>query len=79
MTRSSNPDPDPDNTPGLEPGGGVQPGDTPPDSGSTTLGLSNREPHQPRSVPWITIVIAVILALLIAALVVSSAVGWLHF
>ncbi|MEU4741733.1 DUF6480 family protein, partial [Actinosynnema sp. NPDC023658] len=27
------PDPDPARTPGLEPGGGVAPGETPPDSG----------------------------------------------
>ncbi|GAA5173022.1 MULTISPECIES: DUF6480 family protein [Amycolatopsis] len=75
----SNPDPEPDRTPGLEPGGGVQPGDTPPDSGSTTLGLSHHEPDQHRSVPVIAIVLSVVLAVLVAALLVSLAVGWLRF
>jgi len=38
------PDPDPASTPGLEPGGGVAPGSTPPDS-SQTSGLSEPEPR----------------------------------
>lgn len=39
-------DPDPDNTPGLEPGGGVTPGDTPPVEASTS-GNTFREPDLP--------------------------------
>jgi hypothetical protein len=38
------PDPDPAQTPGLEPGGGVAPGSTPPDSAQTS-GLSEPEPR----------------------------------
>ena len=38
------PDPDPRQTPGLEPGGGVAPGSTPPDSAQTS-GLSEPEPR----------------------------------
>lgn len=38
-----NPDPDPDQTPGLEPGGGVAPGDTPP-AESSMSGASDRQP-----------------------------------
>jgi len=38
-----NPDPDPDQTPGLEAGGGVAPGDTPPGESSTS-GASDRQP-----------------------------------
>ncbi|ANZ27986.1 MULTISPECIES: DUF6480 family protein [Rhodococcus] len=37
-------DPEPARTPDLEPGGGVAPGSTPPDSGSTS-GLSAPEPR----------------------------------
>nr|WP_026075247.1 DUF6480 family protein [Cellulomonas massiliensis] len=40
----SSPDPDPSDTPGLEPGGGVPVGDTPPGEASTTEGLSTRQP-----------------------------------
>ncbi len=39
-------DPDPDNTPGLEPGNGVNPGDTPPVEASTS-GNTFREPDLP--------------------------------
>jgi Family of unknown function (DUF6480) len=38
------PDPDPAKTPGLEAGGGVAPGSTPPDSAQTS-GLSEPEPR----------------------------------
>ncbi|NKQ57174.1 hypothetical protein HFP15_30315 [Amycolatopsis sp. K13G38] len=72
------PDPDPDRTPGLEPGGGVRPGDTPPDSGQTS-GLSHQEPKPPKVLPWATITVSAVLALLVAALIVASAVGWPPF
>jgi Family of unknown function (DUF6480) len=39
-------DPDPENTPGLEPGNGVAPGDTPPIEASTS-GNTFREPDLP--------------------------------
>ena len=41
------PDPDPAQTSGLEPGGGVSPGSTPPDSASTS-GLSAPQPRPDR-------------------------------
>ncbi|MFF5986875.1 DUF6480 family protein [Prauserella flavalba] len=53
------PDPDPAWTPGLEEGGGVRPGDTPPESGQTS-GLSHREPRQSKgmSIGWLVVVLA---------------------
>jgi hypothetical protein len=67
------PDPDPQRTPGLEPGGGVRPGDTPPESGQTS-GLSHHEPKPPRRTTT-RIVIAVILlfAVLVAAMLLTKA------
>jgi hypothetical protein len=41
------PDPDPARTPSLEPGGGVRPGETPPDSAQTS-GLSEPQPSARR-------------------------------
>ncbi|QWF86058.1 DUF6480 family protein [Amycolatopsis sp. CA-230715] len=64
------PDPAPENTPGLERGGGVAPGDTPPDSAQTS-GLSHSEPRPPKVTPIATIVIAVTLAVLVGALFVA--------
>jgi hypothetical protein len=43
MTTPTSPDPDPANTPGLERGGGVAPGDTPPGESSTSGAID----HQP--------------------------------
>ena len=63
------PDPDPARTPGLEPGGGVAPGEVPPDSAQTS-GLS--EPHpltRRRLVPTVTvsvIVLAIFVLLFVA-------------
>ncbi len=62
------PDPDPAETPDLEPGGGVAPGATPPDSAQTS-GLGEPEPR-PRHRYTPTSVTAIIgLALLIAVFV----------
>ncbi|MFC7616823.1 DUF6480 family protein [Actinokineospora soli] len=51
------PDPDPDRTPGLEPGGGVRPGDTPPTRAARRGGWPGRSPGpagraRARSSPW---------------------------
>lgn len=44
---TSNPDPDPETTTGLEPGGGVPPGETPPGEASTTSGVTRQQPDLP--------------------------------
>ncbi|MFJ2837899.1 MULTISPECIES: DUF6480 family protein [Nocardia] len=66
-------DPDPANTPDLEPGGGVPPGSTPPESAQTS-GLSAPEPRTSRHFPP-TGVAAVIVAVLLVAVFVVAAVG----
>lgn len=63
------PDPDPTRTPSLEPGGGVTPGETPPDSAQTS-GLSEPQPsarrkYTPATVAGI-VAIAVFLLLFVA-------------
>lgn len=67
------PDPDPNRTPGLEPGGGVRPGDTPPESGQTS-GLSHNEPEPPK-VTTVRVILALILLItvLVAAMVLTQA------
>jgi hypothetical protein len=45
------PDPDPANTPGVEPGGGVAPGDTPPDSAQTSATPNPDPPARQKLTP----------------------------
>ena len=55
-------DPQPEDTTGLEPGGGVPPGETPPGEGSTTSGVTRYQPDLP-SARTNKLVYAVILGL----------------
>jgi hypothetical protein len=71
------PDPDPRETPDLEPGGGVSPGSTPPASGQTS-GLSHPQPIPSKVGPVIWLVVIGVLALMVAGLVVAMAIGWLR-
>lgn len=66
------PDPDPARTPGLEPGGGVAPGSTPPDSAQTS-GLGEPEPR-PRNRITPTAVISLVAIALFVLLFVAAAV-----
>ncbi|MDO3647012.1 DUF6480 family protein [Nocardia mangyaensis] len=66
-------DPDPARTPGLEPGGGVSPGSTPPDTAQTS-GLSAPEPATRHRFPLIGVG-AIIVALLVVIVFVIAAVG----
>ncbi|SFQ63964.1 hypothetical protein SAMN05421810_11196 [Amycolatopsis arida] len=64
------PDPEPERTPGLEPGGGVPPGETPPESAQVS-GTAHREPDQPRSMPVVAIVVIAVLVLMVAGFFVA--------
>ncbi|MBB5897521.1 DUF6480 family protein [Kutzneria kofuensis] len=67
------PDPQPDRTPGLEAGGGVPPGETPPDSASATQAVSFHEPDPPRMLPMASVIAIVVGAVIIVALAVWAA------
>lgn len=71
------PDPDPRRTPDLEPGGGVPPGSTPPDSAQTS-GLSHPQPMPSKAMPVLWLVLTGVLVLMVAGLVLSLAIGWLR-
>lgn len=78
--RSDSPVPEPSVTPGLEPGTGVAPGDTPPASDSTSAAAQEPVPNQGpvagnRTPMVITLVLLGIIVLLCAGLVVASLVG----
>jgi uncharacterized protein DUF6480 len=74
------PDPDPARTPSLEPGGGVRPGETPPDSAQTS-GLSDPQPkarrrYTPATVAGIVaVVVFVLLFVAVGVLLVADLIG----
>lgn len=68
-------DPDPSRTPGLEPGGGVLPGDTPPDTDQTSA-TANKDPvvrHKlsPAGATGISAIVVVIVMFAIIAVLLS--------
>lgn len=64
------PDPDPRNTPGQELGGGVPPGETPPDSAQTSA--AEADPTAGRNLTPRAIITFVVVALFIALFAVSA-------
>lgn len=68
--------PDPERIPGLEPGGSVPPGETPPDAASATEGLAPRERASAHRTTWTWLTVIVVVVLLVAALFVALAVGY---
>ncbi|WP_240355530.1 DUF6480 family protein [Mycobacterium bourgelatii] len=71
------PDPDPSRTPGLEAGGGVAPGSTPPDSAQTS-GVSEPQTNPKRRMTPIAIV-SIIGLVIFVLLFVAVAVGIILF
>jgi hypothetical protein len=71
------PDPDPADTPGLEPGGSVAPGDTPP-AESSTSGASDRQPDTgSRGANWAAYAVIGGFLVVVLLLFVGYAVGLL--
>ncbi|MFI0468901.1 MULTISPECIES: DUF6480 family protein [Saccharopolyspora] len=80
-TRGSHepPDPDPDRTPGLEQGGSVPPGETPPESASATEGLSYKTKPSARPTKWIWLIAIAVVVVLVAAFFISFGAGLLGY
>ncbi|HEY8371796.1 MAG TPA: DUF6480 family protein [Pseudonocardiaceae bacterium] len=72
---TSFPDPDPDKTPGLEPGGGVAPGDTPPGEASTS-GVSHPQGQPSRVGNLVTLVLIILVTVAVLAFIVLHLIGW---
>ena len=80
MTRSDSPGPDPSVTPGLEAGGGVTPGDTPPVSDSMSGAARDLGPnHGPvsgnRTPMIVTLSVLAVIVLLSAGFIIASLVA----
>ncbi len=73
VTTAMPPDPEPSETPDLEPGGGVSPGSTPPDSAQTS-GLGEAEPR-PRHKVTPTAVITIVALVLFVALFIATGIA----
>ncbi|MCV7199503.1 DUF6480 family protein [Mycobacterium angelicum] len=65
------PDPDPSRTPGLEPGSGVPPGSTPPDSAQTS-GLSEQQPRPKRRMTPLAVISLIAVGVFVLLFVVVA-------
>ncbi|MEU4674010.1 DUF6480 family protein [Amycolatopsis sp. NPDC023774] len=70
------PGPEPNEVPGLEPGGSVTPGDTPPDAGQTS-GLSHPQPMPSRKLPAGWLIVLAVFVFLVAAFFIVLGLGYL--
>lgn len=70
---SETPGPDPENTPGLEGGGSVPPGETPPGEAGATRAVSHPQHAPPRSLKWLWIAGIAVVVLLFALFFASYA------
>lgn len=68
---STPPEPDPANTPDLEPGGGVTPGSSPPDAPQTS-GLSEPEPSTVRHFPFTGIAAMIAVGVIVLVFVIAA-------
>lgn len=68
----TSPDPEPNRTPGLEPGGGVPPGETPPAEGGTS-GVAHPDPPELRRKGWAAMPLTLII--LVTVLIAIGLIG----
>jgi hypothetical protein len=68
---SPDPDPEPSRTTGLEPGGGVPPGETPADSGSVDPGTDRTGSGRRTITPWLMVGLAVLIVVMMLAFFIA--------
>lgn len=73
--RNPNLDPQPENTPGLEEGAGVSPGETPPESNSASASPPAPAPSTPPKTKTVTVAAAIVIAVLVLLFFLAYMVG----
>ena len=75
MSTPTRPDPDPANTPGLEAGGSVAPGDTPPGESSTSGAVDQQPDTGSRGANWAAYIVIGVVVAFAALFFVGYAIG----